>query len=58
MVNNTPANTGDVGSVRGSGRSLGEGNVNPFQFSCLGNPMDRGGWWATGHGGLKESDTT
>ena len=57
MVNNTPANTGDVGSVPGPGRSLGEGNVNPFQFSCLGNPMDRGARWATGHGGLKESDT-
>ena len=50
--------TGDVGPAPGSGRSLGEGNVNPFRFSCLGNPMDIRGWWATGDGGLKESDTT
>ena len=42
---NLPANAGDVrdtGSVPGSGRSLGEGNGNPLQYSCLGNPMDRG----------------
>ena len=39
-------NAGDVGSVPGSGRSSGEGSGNPFQYSCLGNPMDRGAWWA------------
>ena len=39
-------NAGDVGSVPGSGRSSGEGSGNPFQYSCLGNPMDRGAWQA------------
>ena len=39
---NPNANTGDTGLILGSGRSLGEGNGNPFQHSCLGNPMDRG----------------
>ena len=38
-------NAGDTGSIPGSGRSPGGGNVNPFQFSCLENPMDRGAWW-------------
>ena len=38
--------------------SPGEGNGNPLQYSCLGNPMDRGGWWATVHGVTKESDMT
>ena len=45
----SPANAGDtrdVGSIPGSGRSLGEGNGNILQYSCLGNPMDRGAWWA------------
>ena len=36
----------------------GEGNGNSLQYSCLGNPMDRGAWWATVHGGHKESDIT
>ena len=40
---------GDPGSIPGSGRSPGEGNGNPFQYSCLENPMDRGAWWATVH---------
>ena len=40
------------------GRSPGEGNGNPLQYSCLKNPMDRGAWWDTVHGGRKESDTT
>ena len=40
-----PANAGDVGSVPGSGRFPGEGNDNPLQYSCLGNPMYRGAWW-------------
>ena len=45
-----PANAGDVGLIPGSGRSPGEGNGNPLQHSCLGNPMDRGAWWAIFHG--------
>ena len=52
VVEKSPANagdTGDTGSIPGSGRSPGEGNGNPLQCSCLGNPMDRGAWWATGH---------
>ena len=46
MVKNLPANAGDVGSVLRLGRSPGEGNGNPIQESCLGNPTDRGAWWA------------
>ena len=49
-------NAGDLGSIPGSGRSPGEGNSNPLQYSCLENPMDRGAWWAAVHG--KELDTT
>ena len=48
-VKNPSANAGDTGSIPGSGRYLGEGNGNPLQYSCLGNPMDRGAWWATVH---------
>ena len=44
---------GDLGSIPGSGRSPGEGNGNPLQYSCLGNPMDGGAWWATVHGVAK-----
>ena len=51
-------NAGDLGSIPGSGRSPGEGNGNPLQYSCLENPMDRGAWQATVHGLSKESDTT
>ena len=40
-VKNLPANAGDTGPIPGSGRSPGEGNGNPLQYSCLGNPMDR-----------------
>ena len=47
---NPPANAGDVGSTPGSERSPREGNGNPLQDSCLGNPMDRGAWKATVHG--------
>ena len=50
MVKNPPANAGDVGSIPGLGRSPGEGNGNPLQYSCLGNLMDRAAWWATVHG--------
>ena len=58
VVKNPPANAGDVGLIPGSGRSPGEGNGNPLQYSCLGNPMDREAWWATVHGVTKESDMT
>ena len=50
---NPPTNAGDIkdaGSIPGSGRSSGRGNSNPFQYSCLGNPMDRRAWLATVHG--------
>ena len=57
-IKNLPANAGDLGSILGSGRFPGERNGNPFQYSCLQNPMDRGVWWATVHGGHKESDRT
>ena len=49
-MKNPPANAGDLGSVPGSGRSPGEGNGNPLQYSCLGNLMDRVASWATVHG--------
>ena len=57
VVKNPPANARDTGFVPGSGRSPGEGNSNPLQYSHLGNPMDRGAWWATVYGVTKESDT-
>ena len=46
VVKNLPANAGDVGSIPGLERSPGEGNGKPLQYSCLGNPMDRGDWQA------------
>ena len=49
MVNNLPANAADLGSIPESGRSPGEGDGSPLQYSCLGNPMDRGAWQATVH---------
>ena len=48
---------GDMGSVAASGRFLGGGHGNGLQYSCLGNPMCRGAWWAIVHG-IAESDTT
>ena len=51
-------NAGDTSSIPGSGRSSGEENGNPLQYSCLENPWDRGAWGATGHGVTKESNTT
>ena len=59
MVNNLPAAVGDpkdLGSIPGLGRSPGEGNDNPLQYSCLENPMDRGAWQATVHG-IAETQT-
>ena len=50
-------NAGDLGSIPRLGRSTGEGNGNPLQFSCLENPMDRGAWQVTVHG-VAELDTT
>ena len=44
MVKNLPANVGDAGSISGLASSSGEGNGNQSQYSCLGNPMDRGAW--------------
>ena len=52
-VKASACNAGDLGSIPGSGRSPGEGNGNPLQYSCLENPMDRGAWWATVHGVAK-----
>ena len=59
-VKKMPANARDkrdMGSIPGSGRSPGEGNGNPLQYSCLENPTDRGAWQAAVHGGHTESDT-
>ena len=53
VVKNLPAKAGDVGSVPELGRSPGEGNGNPVQYSCLGNSMDRGAWQTTVHGAAK-----
>ena len=58
MVKNLPANAGDSSLLPGSDRSLGDGNGNPLQYSCLGNPMDRGAWRTAINGVTKESDVT
>ena len=61
LVKNPPANEGDIkntGSIPWSGRSPGGGHSNPLQYSCLENPMDRGGWWATIHTLAQELDMT
>ena len=55
--NESACNGGDLGSIPELGRSLGEGNGNPLQYSCLENLMDRGAWWGTVHGVAKELDT-
>ena len=57
MVKNPLAHAGDASSIPDLGRSPGEGNGTPFQYSCLENPMDRGAWWATVHS-VSELDTT
>ena len=59
VVKNLPdnaGNTGDLGSIPGSGSSPRKGNSNPLQFSCLENPMDRAAWWAAVHG-VEKSQT-
>ena len=48
-VKASACNAGNLGLIPGSGRSPGEGKGNPLQYSCLGNPMDGGAWWATVH---------
>ena len=58
MVKNLPLYAGDVGLIPELGRSPGEVNGNPLQYSCLGNPMDRGAWRATVHRVAKQLDTT
>ena len=61
VVKNQAASAGDItdsGLIPGSGRSPGGGHGNPLQYSCLGNPMDRGAWRAAVHGVTKEMDTT
>ena len=57
MIKKPPANAGDMCSISGSGRSLGEGNGNPLQYSCLEKCIDRGAWQATVHG-VTEPDMT
>ena len=56
VVKNLTASTGYVSSIPGLVRPSGEGNGNPLHYSCLGNPMDRGAWWAACHEVAKESD--
>ena len=61
VAQNPPANagdSGDAGMISGSGKSCGEGNGKPLRYSCLGNPMDRGDWWAVVHQAAEESDMT
>ena len=58
VAKNVPANAGVMGLILGSGRSPGEGNGNPLQYFCLGNPMDRGPWRIIVLGVAEELDTT
>ena len=58
VVENPAAFAGDMASISESGWSPGEGNGNPLQYSCLGNSMDTGDWWATVHAVAKESNMT
>jgi len=54
VVKNLPTNARDMGLIPGTGRSAGDGNGYPLQYSCLGNPTDRGAWQATVHGVAKD----
>ena len=56
VAQQSPANGGDVCSTPGLGKFPREGNGNPLQYSCLGNPTDRGAWWDAVHGAVKEPD--
>ena len=56
VVKNPHASAGDTGWIPRSGKSPGEGKVNPLQYFCLENSMDRGSWQTTAHGIAKESD--
>ena len=58
MIRNPPADAEDMGLIPGSERFPEKGNGNPLQYSCLGNPIDRGVWQATVHEVAKESNTT
>ena len=58
VVKNSPASAGDAGLIPELGRTPGEGNGNPLQYSCLGNPMDRGAWWVTIQEVANELDMT
>ena len=58
MVKVSAYSVRDLGSIPGLGRSPGEENGNPLQYSCLGNPRERGAWQASVHGVAKESDMT
>ena len=58
MVKNLPPNAGDTGSNPGLARSPGERKGSPLQYSCLGNPVDRGAWWAVIHGITKKPNTS
>ena len=53
MVKNLPANAGDMGLIPGLGRSPEEGNGNPLQYSCSGNPLDRGAWQSIAYAAAK-----
>ena len=57
VVKNLPANAGDTGSIHGSGRSSVERNGNPLQYSCLGNPKNRGAWGTIQFMGLQKGWT-
>ena len=57
MVKNSPANAGEAGSIPGLGRSPGEGNGNPLQYSCLENFIDRGAWLAVAVHGVAKNQT-
>ena len=57
LIKNPPTNAGDSVSIPGSGKSPGEGNGTPLQYSCLKNSRERGAWWATVHG-VTKSDMT
>ena len=58
MAKNLPRNAGNTGLIPGWGRSSEEGNGNPLEYSCLGNPIDRGAWQDTVYENAKELDTT